>query len=110
MEQSKPTLLEPVMDLAVFVSDQFTGDIMSDLNSKRGRVLGMDNLGGGIQKIRAKVPQSELLKYSIELRSITSGTGSFEMEFSHYEAIGGKIAEDVITATQRRKEEAAKEK
>ena len=110
MEQSKPTLLEPVMDLAVFVSDQFTGDIMSDLNSKRGRVLGMDNLGGGIQKIRAKVPQSELLKYSIELRSITSGTGSFEMEFSHYEAISGKIAEDVITATQRRKEEAAKEK
>ena len=110
MEQSKPTLLEPVSDLSVFVSDQFTGDIMSDLNSKRGRVLGMDNLGGGIQKIRAKVPQSELLKYSIELRSITSGTGSFEMEFSHYEPISGKIAEDVIADTQRRKEEAAKEK
>jgi elongation factor G len=110
MEQSKPTLLEPVMDLSVYVSDQFTGDIMSDLNSKRGRVLGMDNLGGGVQKIRAKVPQSELLKYSIELRSITSGTGSFEMEFSHYEPISGKIAEDVVTATQRRKEEAAKEK
>jgi len=110
MEQSKPILLEPIMDLSVFVSDQFTGDIMSDLNSKRGRVLGMDNLSGGIQKIRATVPQAELLKYSIELRSITSGTGSFEMEFSHYEPISGKIAEDVVTATQRRKEEEAKEK
>jgi elongation factor G len=110
MEQSKPTLLEPIMNLSVYVSDQYTGDIMSDLNSKRGKVLGMDNLGGGIQKIRAKVPQSELLKYSIELRSITSGTGSFEMEFSHYDPISGKIADDVVTETQRRKEEKAKEK
>lgn len=110
MEQSKPTLLEPVMNLSVYVSDQYTGDIMSDLNSKRGRVLGMDNFGGGIQKIQATVPQSELLKYSIELRSITSGTGSFEMEFSHYDPISGKIAEDVVTETQRRKQEEAKEK
>ena len=110
MEQSKPTLLEPVMNLSVYVSDQYTGDIMSDLNSKRGRVLGMDNFGGGIQKTQATVPQSELLKYSIELRSITSGTGSFEMEFSHYDPISGKIAEDVVTETQRRKEEEAKEK
>jgi len=110
MEQSKPTLLEPVMNLSVYVSDQYTGDIMSDLNSKRGRVLGMDNFGGGIQKTQATVPQSELLKYSIELRSITSGTGSFEMEFSHYDPISGKIAEDVVTETQRRKQEEAKEK
>jgi elongation factor G len=110
MEQGKPTLLEPVYDLSVYVSDQYTGDIMSDLNSKRGRVLGMDNVGGGIQKIRAKVPQAELLKYSIELRSITSGTGSFEMEFSHYDPISGKIAEDVIKETERRREETAREK
>jgi elongation factor G len=70
----------------------------------------MDNIGGGIQVIKAKVPQAELLKYSIELRSITSGTGSFEMDFSHYEPISGKIADDVIKETTRRKEEAAKEK
>ena len=106
MEASRPTLLEPVINLNVYVNDQYTGDIMSDLNGKRGRVLGMDNIGGGIQLIRAKVPQAELLKYSIELRSITSGTGSFEMEFSHYEPISGKIAEDVIAATERRREEA----
>jgi elongation factor G len=110
MEQAKPTILEPVMDLSVYVSEQYTGDIMSDLNSKRGRVLGMDNIGGGIQKIRAKVPQAELLKYSIELRSITSGTGSFEMDFSHYDPISGKIADDVIAETAQRKEEDAKEK
>jgi len=110
MEKAKPTLLEPVMNLKVYVDDQYTGDIMSDLNSKRGRVLGMDNIGGGIQLIRAKVPQAELLKYSIELRSMTSGTGSFEMEFSHYDPISGKIAEDVIKETAMRKEEEAKEK
>jgi elongation factor G len=95
------------MDLKVYVSDQYTGDIMSDLNSMRGRVLGMDNIGGGIQLIRARVPAAELLKYSIELRSLTSGTGSFEMEFSSYEPISGKIAEDVIAETRRRREEEA---
>jgi elongation factor G len=110
MEGSKPTLLEPIIDLNVYVEEKYTRDIMSDLNSRRGRVLGMDNVGGGIQVIRAKVPQSELLKYSIELRSITSGTGSFEMDFSHYEPISGKISDDVVKETARRKEEAAKEK
>ncbi|MBN2325492.1 MAG: elongation factor G [Spirochaetes bacterium] len=104
MEAAKPTLLEPVMDLNVYVNDKYTGDIMSDLNSKRGRVLGMDNVGGGIQLIKAKVPQAELLKYSIELRSITSGTGTFEMSFSHYDPITGKIAEEVIKETKQRME------
>jgi len=110
MEKAKPTLLEPIMNLNVYVDEKYTGDIMSDLNSKRGKVLGIDNIGGGIQVIRAQVPQAELLKYSIELRSMTSGTGSFEIEFSHYEPISGKIAEDVIKETLRRKEEEAKEK
>lgn len=108
MEQAKPVLLEPIMGLNVYVEDKYTGDIMSDLNSKRGRVLGMDNIVGGIQLIKAKVPKSELLKYSIELRSITSGTGSFEMDFSHREPITGKIADDVIKETLRRKEEEKK--
>jgi elongation factor G len=105
MEQSKAVLLEPIMNLNVYVDEKYTGDIMSDLNSKRGKVLGMDNIGSGLQLIKAKVPKAELLKYSIELRSITSGTGSFEMDFSHYEAITGKIADDVIKETAKRKEE-----
>ncbi len=107
MEQGKPVLLEPVMNLKVYVDDQYTGDIMSDLNSRRGRVLGMDNLGGATQLIRARVPAAELLKYAIELRAITSGTGSFEMEFSHYDPITGKVAEDVIKERERRREEEA---
>jgi len=108
MEKAKPTLLEPIMNLNIYVNDNYTGDVMSDLNSKRGRVLGMDNLGGGIQLIKARVPQAELLKYSIELRSMTSGTGSFEMDFSNYEPISGKIAEDVVNETQKRREEEEK--
>ena len=73
--------------------------------SRRGKVLGQEPIGGGIQEIKAQVPQAELLRYSIDLRSITSGTASFEMEFSHYSPISGKIAEDVIKASKAEQEE-----
>ncbi|MFW6249750.1 MAG: elongation factor G [Alkalispirochaetaceae bacterium] len=96
MKKAKPTLLEPIMMLKVFVEEQYLGDVLSDLSSRRGRVQGQSQLGGGIVEIDALVPQAELLKYSIDLRSITSGTGGFEMEFHHYDPISGKIAEDVI--------------
>jgi elongation factor G len=72
---------------------------MSDLSSKRGKNLGQDSTGG-IAEIRAEVPHVELLRYSIDLRSITSGTGSFAVEFSHYAPISGRIAEDVIKARE----------
>jgi elongation factor G len=96
MKKAKPTLLEPVMSLKVFIEEQYLGDVLSDLSSRRGRVQGQHQLGGGIVEIDALVPRAELLKYSIDLRSITSGTGGFEMEFDHYEPISGKIADDVI--------------
>ncbi|MDR1909954.1 MAG: elongation factor G, partial [Spirochaetaceae bacterium] len=80
MRQAAPTLLEPVMNLTVFVEEKYLGDVMSDLSGKRGKILGQDS-AGGIEEIRAQVPQAELLRYSIDLRSITSGTGSFSMEF-----------------------------
>jgi elongation factor G len=96
LSKGKCTLLEPVMDLHVFIDEQYLGDVLSDLSTKRGRVLGQDALGGGIMEIHAQVPQSELLRYSIDLRSITSGTGSFEMQFSSYNPIAGKAADDVI--------------
>ncbi|MBN2051186.1 MAG: elongation factor G [Spirochaetales bacterium] len=101
METAGATILEPVMNLRVFTDEQYLGDILSDLSSRRGRVLGQDQLGGGIVEIDAQVPQAELLRYSIDLRSITSGTASFEMEFDHYSPISGKIAENVIAAAQR---------
>ncbi|RKX84163.1 MAG: elongation factor G [Spirochaetes bacterium] len=103
--KAKPVLLEPVMNLSVYVDDQYLGDVLSDLSSRRGRVLGQEPIGGGIQVIKAQVPQSELLRYSIDLRSITSGTASFEMEFSHYSPITGKVADDVIKAAKAAKEQ-----
>ncbi len=100
MAKAKPTLLEPVMNLNVFIEEQYLGDVLGDLSGRRGRVLGQEQLGGGIIEIKAQVPQAELLRYAIDLRSITSGTGGFELEFSHYSPISGKIAEDVIAAAK----------
>jgi elongation factor G len=91
-------LLEPVMNLKVFVEEKNLGDVMSDLSSRRGRISGQNPLGGGIVEIDAQVPQAELLRYAIDLRSMTSGTGSFEVDFDHYSPITGKIAEDVVKA------------
>jgi elongation factor G len=100
MSKAGPKLLEPIMGLNVFIDEEYLGDVLGDLSGRRGKVLGQEQLGGGIIEIRAHVPQSELLRYSIDLRSITSGTGGFELEFDHYEPISGKIAEDVISAAK----------
>jgi elongation factor G len=99
MKQAGPVLLEPVMNLTVFVEEKYLGDVMSDLSGKRGKIQGQDTVGG-IGEIRAQVPQAELLRYSIDLRSITSGTGSFSVEFDHYAPISGRIAEEVIKAAE----------
>ena len=88
------------MNITVWVESKYLGDIMSDLSGKRGRVLGQSTLAGDIDEIRALVPQSELLKYAIDLRSLTSGTGSFETSFSHYDPISGKLADEVIAAAK----------
>ncbi|MDR2480484.1 MAG: elongation factor G [Treponema sp.] len=99
MRQASPTLLEPIMNITVFVEEKYLGDVMSDLSSKRGKILGQDS-AGGIAEIHAEVPQAELLRYSIDLRSITSGTGSFSVAFAHYAPISGRIADDVIKARE----------
>ena len=100
MRNAGPILLEPVMNLTVFVETAYLGDIMSDLSSRRGRILGQSQLANGIEEIRAQVPHKELLRYAIDLRSMTSGTGSFEMSFDHYDPISGKIADEVIAAAK----------
>lgn len=92
------TLLEPVMRLMVFVDEKYLGDVMSDLSGRRGRISGQEPMGGGIVDIKAEVPQAELLRYAIDLKAMTSGTGGFEVEFDHYAPISGKIAEDVAKA------------
>jgi elongation factor G len=108
MRQAGPSLLEPIMNLTVFVEEKYLGDVMSDLSGKRGKILGQDSVGG-IAEIRAEVPQAELLRYSIDLRSITSGTGSFSVAFDHYAPISGRIAEDVIKAAEAFKVEEKEE-
>ncbi len=99
-KNASPVLLEPIMNLTVFVEEKYLGDVMSDLSGRRGRISGQQPIGGGIIEIKAQVPQAELLRYSIELRSMTSGTGAFEVEFDHYAPITGKIAEEVIKAAE----------
>lgn len=100
LEKANPILLEPIMKLSVYVSNDYLGDILSDLSSKRGRVLGQEDLGGNMQQVNAEVPQSEMLNYAITLKAMTSGTGSFDLAFDHYEALQGKLAEDVIKAAK----------
>ena len=97
MKKAAPTLLEPIEKLTVFVEEKYLGDVMSDLSGKRGKIVGQDSTGG-IAEVRAEVPMAELLRYSIDLRSITSGTGSFNVDFSHYSPISGRIADEVIKA------------
>ncbi len=106
MEQAGAVLLEPIMDIEVVVPETFMGDIMGDLNSKRGRIQGMEP-EDGLQKIRAQVPMAEMFKYSIDLRSMTQGRGFFTMNFSHYEEVPHQVAEQIIAAEKAAKEEEA---
>jgi elongation factor G len=105
IENAHPVLLEPIMSVKVMVPDEFMGDINGILNTKRGRILGMGQ-EDGLQVIEADVPQVEMFKFCSELRSITSGQGSFEMEFSRYETVVANVAQKVIAAAQKEKEEA----
>ena len=95
LQQAKPVLLEPVMRLEVTVPDESMGDVIGDLNSRRGKVLGVDPKPPS-QVIRAEVPMAEVLKYAPDLRSMTSGRGDFHMNFSHYEEVPPHLAERVI--------------
>ncbi len=99
-EDCKPVLLEPVVTLAVTVPDEFMGDIIGDLNSRRGKVLGAEPKGTGQQVIRAHVPMAEVLRYAPDLRSMTQGRGDFEMELAHYEEVPAHIAERIVKEAQ----------
>ncbi len=96
---AKPVLLEPVMDVEVVIPDECMGAINGDLNSRRGRLQGMEQ-SGKLEKIKAQVPLSEMLRYATELRSMTHGRGSYTMRFSHYEEIPQRIAEKVIACSK----------
>jgi len=104
MANAKPVLLEPIMKLKVMVPDQYMGDVTGDLNHKRGRILGMGS-EDGMQVITAEVPQAEFFQYCPQLRSMTGGRGSFEMEFSRYDVVPANIAQKVIAAAEKLKED-----
>ncbi|MDH4068302.1 MAG: elongation factor G [Dehalococcoidia bacterium] len=95
LSQAQPVLIEPIMKLNITVPESHTGDITSDLNTKRGRVLGM-NPGNGINVIEAQAPYAELLRYALNLRSLTQGRGSFVMEFDHYEEVPAHLSQKII--------------
>ena len=100
VEQARPVLLEPVAGLTVIVEEQYLGDVLSDLSGRRGRIQGQEPAGAGMLEVKALVPQAELLRYAIDLKSMTSGTASFEVEFAHYAPLTGRLAEDVIKRAQ----------
>ncbi len=104
-DQCKPILLEPIMTITVIVPDEYMGDVIGDLNSRRGKVLGADTRGAGQQVIKAHVPMAEVLRYAPDLRSMTSGRGDFELEFSHYEEAPPHIAEKIVKQAQAAKAE-----
>lgn len=103
MESAKPILLEPIMNVEVVVPEDMMGDVIGDLNSRRGKIQGMES-SGRFQKIKALVPQSEMYKYSTQLRSITQGRGSFTQQFSHYEEVPRELSEKIIKEQQQTEE------
>jgi len=102
VKESQPYLLEPVMDLEVTVPEEQMGDVLSDLNGRRGRVLGMDAAGAGHQRIRAHVPMAEIFRYATDLRSMTGGRGVFTATFLNYEECPSHIAAKVVDEHESR--------
>ena len=98
--EAKPCLLEPVMRLEIIVPDDYIGDVMGDMNKRRGKILGMEPLAEGGQKLMAEAPQAELFDYAIVLRSMTQARGNFSMHFERYEEVPAQIAQKIIAAHQ----------
>ncbi len=104
--EAQPVLLEPIMAVDIIVPESQTGDIISDLNGKRGRVQGMEPIGEGMQVIRAEAPQAEMTRYAVDLRSITRGRGRFQMKFSHYEEVPAHLVPHIVEERKKEKEAA----
>ncbi|MDY3052156.1 MAG: elongation factor G [Ndongobacter sp.] len=96
IEEAKPVLLEPIMSISIVVPDAFLGDVMGDMNKRRGRILGMEQDEDGNQMVSAEAPYAEMAQYAIDLRSMTQGRGAFTMSFLNYEEVPSNIAEKII--------------
>ena len=104
IKEANPVLLEPIMKVEVEVPDSYLGDVMGDMNKRRGRILGMDQQADGTQLLIAEAPQAEMFEYAIDLRAMTQGRGTFSMEFERYEEVPAQIAEKIIEETNDKKE------
>lgn len=102
VQQASPILLEPIMHVQIVVPDDFTGDIIGDMNSKRGRIQGMIPQGNNTTMIEGETPQAEMLRYATDLRSMTQGQGAFTIEFDHYEVVPSHLVERVIEEIKQR--------
>jgi elongation factor G len=104
LEEAKPVLLEPIMTVTVNAPEDTVGDVIGDLNSRRGRPLGMEPVGSGMTDIKAEVPMAEMLSYAPDLRSITAGQGEFTMEFLRYEEVPAHLASKVVAEARAERE------
>ena len=106
IKEAGPILLEPIMRIAVAVPEQDTGDVMGDLNGRRARILGMMPQEDGTTVIEAEIPQAEVLRYAVELRSQTQGRGAFSVQFDHYDEVPGHLVQGVVAKQEKEKVEA----
>ena len=106
LQEAKPVLLEPIMEVQVDVPEEFTGGVMGDLSSRRGKILGMEP-GPKAQRIRAAVPQGELYRYSTTLRTLTQGRARFQARFDHYEEVPREVVDKLVEELKKEKEKAA---
>ena len=103
MEQAQPALMEPIMTVSVLVPEDCVGDVIGDLNSRRGRPLGMEPKGT-VTEIKAEVPMAEMLEYAPDLRAITGGRGEYSMELARYEEVPAHVAQQVVARAQEARE------
>ncbi len=102
--EAKPCLLEPIMRMEIYIPDNYMGDVMGDMNKRRGKILGMEPTADGGQKLLAEAPQAELFSYAIDLRAMTQGRGSFVMNFDKYEEVPNNLAQKIIEAHKAEEE------
>ncbi|MDZ4859634.1 MAG: elongation factor G [Candidatus Hydrogenedentes bacterium] len=103
VREARPCLLEPIMQIEITVPDDNMGDVNGDLNSRRGRILGLESAGPGRQRIRAMVPEAEVLTYSTTLRSMTGGRGSYSLKFDHYDEVPDHVAQPIIADYEKKR-------
>ncbi len=104
LDKAEPVLLEPIMHAEIIVPEDYMGDVIGDMNRRRGRILGMSPIGGGLHKVEGEVPQAEMTRYATDLRSMTQARGSFTLKFIRYEEIPPNISVKIVEVAKKERE------